>query len=144
MYYCIPRTNVLGGGGGYYGLVVVTPRPPPCPPPRPQALHRSHDNLKIYMKNWVSIVFPCTYFSTVASPDGWAVWGLVMSTRWRLLVDHCVLRNWDRILVRAVKRLISQAGMVSICPLLWQRDVKLKQTNKQMKAARRAGTLRKR
>ena len=46
-----------------------------------------------------------------------------------LLVDHCVLRNWDRILVRAVKGLISRAGMVSICPLLWQRDVKLKQTN---------------
>ena len=27
--------------GGYYGLVVVTQRPP-----RPQTLHRSHDNLK--------------------------------------------------------------------------------------------------
>ena len=63
-----------------------------------------------------------------ASPDGWAVWGVVMSTRWWLLVDHCVLRNWDRILVRAVKGLISRAGMVSICPLLWQRDVKLQQT----------------
>ena len=47
-----------------------------------------------------------------------------------LLVDHCVLRNWDRILVRAVKGLISRAGMVLICPLLWQRDVKLQQTNK--------------
>ena len=45
-----------------------------------------------------------------------------------LLVDHSVLRNWDRILVRAVKGLISRAGMVSICPLLWQRDVKLQQT----------------
>ena len=45
-----------------------------------------------------------------------------------LLVDHCVLRNWDRILVRAVKGLNSRAGMVSICPLLWQRDVKLQQT----------------
>ena len=45
-----------------------------------------------------------------------------------LLVDHCVLRNWDRILVRAVKGLISRAGMVLICPLLWQRDVKLQQT----------------
>ena len=45
-----------------------------------------------------------------------------------LLVDHCVLRNWYRILVRAVKGLISRAGMVSICPLLWQRDVKLQQT----------------
>ena len=45
-----------------------------------------------------------------------------------LLVDHCVLRNWDQILVRAVKGLISRAGMVSICPLLWQRDVKLQQT----------------
>ena len=46
-----------------------------------------------------------------------------------LLVDHCVLSNWDRILVRAVKGLISRASMVSICPLLWQRDVKLQQTN---------------
>ena len=46
-----------------------------------------------------------------------------------LLVDHRVLSNWDRILVRAVKGLISPAGMVSICPLLWQRDVKLQQTN---------------
>ena len=64
-----------------------------------------------------------------ASPDGWAAWGVVMSTRWCLLVDHCVPRNWDRILVSAVKRLISQAGMVSIWPLLWQRDVKLQQTN---------------
>ena len=60
-----------------------------------------------------------------ASPDGWAVWGVVVSTRWWLLVDHCVLRN--QILVRAVKGLISRAGMVSICPLLWQRDVKLQQ-----------------
>ena len=33
--------------GGYYGLVVVTPPPPRPPPrPRPQTLHRSHDNLK--------------------------------------------------------------------------------------------------
>ena len=53
-----------------------------------------------------------------------------------LLVDHCVLRNWDRILVRAVKGLISRAGMVSICPLLWQRDVKLQQTNNQEDNAR--------
>ena len=64
-----------------------------------------------------------------ASPDGWAVWGVVVSTRWWLLVDHCVLSNWDRLLVRAVKGLISRAGMVSICPLLWQRDIKLQQTN---------------
>ena len=65
----------------------------------------------------------------MASPDGWVVWGVVLTTRWWLLVDHCVLRNWDRILVRAVKGLISRAGMVSICPLLWQRDVKLQQTH---------------
>ena len=63
-----------------------------------------------------------------ASPDGWAVWGVVVFTRWWFLVDHCVLWNWDRILVRAVKGLISRAGMVSICPLLWQRDDKLQQT----------------
>ena len=68
------------------------------------------------------------YMIIHASPDGSAVWGVVLSTRWWLLVDHCVLRNWDRILVRAVKGLISRAGMVSICPLLWQRDVKLQQT----------------
>ena len=30
---------MYSGGGGYYGLVVVMP-------PRPQTLHRSHDNLK--------------------------------------------------------------------------------------------------
>ena len=30
-----------------------------------------------------------------------------------LLVDHCVLSNWDRILVRAVKGLISRAGILS-------------------------------
>ena len=41
-----------------------------------------------------------------------------------MIARHCVLRNWDRILVRAVKGLISRAGIVSICPLLWQRDVK--------------------
>ena len=63
-----------------------------------------------------------------SSHGGWAVWGVVLSTRWWLLVDHCVLRYWDRILVRAVKGLISRAGMVSIFPLLWQRDVKLQQT----------------
>ena len=79
------------------------------------------------------VFYPRDIFKTVprndpASPDGWAVWGVVVSTRWWLLVDHCVLRNWDRILVRAVKGLISRAGMVSICPLLWQRDVKLQQT----------------
>ena len=67
-------------------------------------------------------------FHNLANPDGSAVWGVVVSTRWWLLVDHCVLRNWGRILVRAVKGLISRAGMVSICPLLWQRDVKLQQT----------------
>ena len=50
-----------------------------------------------------------------------------------LLVDQCVLRNWDRILVRAVKGLISRAGMVLICPLLWQRDVKTP-TNKHVKS----------
>ena len=58
-----------------------------------------------------------------------AVWRVVLSTRWWFLVDHCVLRNWDRILVRAVKGWISRAGMVSICPLLGQRGVKLQQTN---------------
>ena len=50
------------------------------------------------------------------SPDGWAVWSVVVFTRWWLLVDHYVLRNWDR-MVRAVKGLISRAGMVSICPI---------------------------
>ena len=76
-----------------------------------------------------------------ASPDGWAVWGVVVSTRWWLLVDHCVLRNWDRILVSAVKGLIYLAGMVSICPLLLQRDVTLQQTKPMyMKTETLAGT----
>ena len=79
----------------------------------------------LYMYMHFSNDTPCRVY---ASPDGSAVWGVVVSTRWWLLVDHCVLRNWDRILVRAVKGLISRAGMVSICPLLWQRDVKLQQT----------------
>ena len=78
-----------------------------------------------WQSNLVLFVLMCI----AASPDGWAVWCVVMSTRCWLLVDLCVLRNWDRILVRAVKGLISRAGMVSICPLLWQTDVKLKQTN---------------
>ena len=51
-----------------------------------------------------------THLLDGASPDGWAVWGVVMFTRWWLLVDHCVLRNWDRILVRAVKGLISRVA----------------------------------
>ena len=81
-------------------------------------------------------VVPCVYQRSAstntpithqASPDGWAVWSAVVFTHWWLLVDHCVLRNWNRILVRAVKGLIYRAGMVSICPLLWQRDVKLQQ-----------------
>ena len=72
--------------------------------------------------------FGFLFLCSGASPDGWAVWRVVLFTRWWFLVDHCVLRNWDRILDRAVNGLISRAGMVSICPLLWQRDVKLQQT----------------
>ena len=45
-----------------------------------------------------------------------------------MIVRHCVLRNWDRILGRAVKGLMSRAGMVSRSPLPWQRDVKPQQT----------------
>ena len=73
--------------------------------------------------SWDRLIVPIS-----SAPDGLAVWGVVVSTHWWLLVDHCVLRNWDRILVKAVKGLISRVGMVSICPLLWQRDVKLQQT----------------
>ena len=50
LFYCYNTKNnyvcyiivspVRSTYGGYYGLVVVTPRP------RPQTLHRSHDNLK--------------------------------------------------------------------------------------------------
>ena len=50
-----------------------------------------------------------------------------------MIARHCVLRNWNRILVRAVKGFISRAGMVSICPLLWQRDVKLQQTKQHLR-----------
>ena len=77
---------------------------------------------------WLPIGYMSDSEQCSASPDGSAVWGVVVSTRWWLLVDHCVLRNWGRILVRAVKGLISRVGMVSICPLLWQRDIKLQQT----------------
>ena len=80
------------------------------------------------MLAWGGEVLLSYHCTNGANPDGWAVWGVVVSTRWWLLVDHCVLRNWDPILVRAVKGLISRAGMVSICPLLWQREVKLQQT----------------
>ena len=63
--------------------------------------------------SWFWCQFMCHHTTcTWASPDGWVVWGVVVFTRWWLLVDHCVLRNWDRILVRAVKGLISRAGMV--------------------------------
>ena len=82
------------------------------------------------MKTHINFCMTYTYLylQLNASPDGSAVWGVVVSTRCWLLVDHCVLRTWDRILVRAVKGLIYRAGMVSIYPLLWQRDVKLQQT----------------
>ena len=39
---CVIVSPVRSTYGGYYGLVVVPPRPRP----RPQTLHRSHDNLK--------------------------------------------------------------------------------------------------
>ena len=80
---------------------------------------------------WVSIYSLRSNYYVHKSQPRWLS-GLTRScvhSLW-LLVDHCVLSNWDRILVRAVKGLISRAGMVSICPLLWQRDVKLQQTNK--------------
>ena len=47
-----------------------------------------------------------------------------------MIVRHCVLRNWDRILVRAVRGLIDRGDIVLICLLLCQRDVKLQQTKK--------------
>ena len=42
LYMNIIVSPVRSTYGGYYGLVVVTPPPRP----RPQTLHRSHDNLK--------------------------------------------------------------------------------------------------
>ena len=78
------------------------------------------------------------YFYIERSRQPWCLSGLRRSrvhSLW-LLVDHCVLRNWDRILVGAVKGLISRAGMVSICPLLWQRDVKLQQTYREVRCNR--------
>ena len=85
---------------------------------------------------WNSMILPCIdYCQTIwllqrSCQPRWlsGLRRIRVHSLW-LLVDHCVLRNWDRILVRAVKGLISRAGMVSICPLLWQRDVKLQQTN---------------
>ena len=84
---------------------------------------------------WVCFIYYLRQRTT--NPDGWAVWGVSLSTRWWLLVDHCVLRNWDRILVRAViEGLISRAGMVSI---LSQRDAKTP-TNKQTNLRQRSWT----
>ena len=81
--------------------------------------------------NNIMLLFSQVHSHNTYSQPRWLS-GLTRScvhSQW-LLVDQCVLSNWDRILVRAVKGLISRAGMVSICPLLWQRDVKLQQTNK--------------
>ena len=60
---------------------------------------------------------------TLPMGERWAVWGVVLTTHWCLFVIVSCLRNWDRTLVRAVKGLIYRAGMVSICPLLWQRTL---------------------
>ena len=101
-----------------------------------------------YQGVWIVSVwgFLCGPTYQIVNSYLWLTWGTAPSYIWRsqprwlsgltrscvhsqwMLVDHCVLSNWDRILVRAVKGLISRAGMVSICPLLWQRDVKLQQT----------------
>ena len=81
-----------------------------------------------HRKSYLVIICSNSHEKLTASPDGWAVLTRSCVHSLWLLVDHCVLSNWDRILVRAVKGLISRAGMVSICPLLWQRDVKLQQT----------------
>ena len=43
-FACLIVSPVRSTYGGYYGLVVV----PPPRPPRPQTLHRSHDNLNPY------------------------------------------------------------------------------------------------
>ena len=107
--------------------LIVTPLWPHIPL-EPHSLHNHPHPITIHTPQPPTSFQPHTT-QNHASPDGSAVWGVVVSTRWWLLVDHCVLRNWGRILVRAVKGLISRAGMVSICPLLWQRDVKLQQTN---------------
>ena len=87
-----------------------------------------HSHISLWYSSHISLWYS-SHISLWYSSTRWLS-GLTRSrvhSLW-LLVDHCVLRNWDRILVRAVKGLISRAGMVSICPLLWQRDVKLQQT----------------
>ena len=43
---CLIVSPVRSTYGGYYGLVGVPPPRPRPRPPRPQTLHRSHDNLK--------------------------------------------------------------------------------------------------
>ena len=110
-----------------------------------RAVHYAWMNATKMCRNWQALVWystvndmfniskytrPTTNYSFLFLGQPRWLSGLMRSrvhSLW-LLVDHCVLRNWDRILVRAVKGLISRAGMVSICPLLWQRDVKLQQT----------------
>ena len=65
MHYCIPRTKYVRG---YYGLVVVPPRPPP----RPQTLHRSHDNLKKSLSDCFHILYVDWYRWEDAWEARWA------------------------------------------------------------------------
>ena len=69
----------------------------------------------------------CARVTTADTSPGGVTWPLVTGSACCCALvlpcclarhDHCVLRNWDRILGRTVKGLISRAGMVSICPLL--------------------------
>ena len=89
-------------------------------------------NTKLYHQNlllWISTKFWIAVQSNI-KPNCQPRWlsglrrtgSLVHSL---MITRHCVLRNWDRIPVMAVKGLNSLAGIVSICPLLWQTGIKL-------------------
>ena len=85
-------------------------------------------HIHISLKLW-KLILDNTFHKLLKCQPRWLS-GLRRSLVHSLMVArHCVRRNWDQIPGRAVKGLISRAGMVSICPLLWPRDVKLQQTS---------------
>ena len=82
------------------------------------------------------------WFPQIVDRQPWWLSGLRRSLVHSLMiVHHCVLRNWDRILVRAVNGLISWAGMVSICPFTVTKETLNSQQTKPQIVDRDSGNL---
>ena len=71
--------------GGYYGLVVVTPPPRP----RPQTLHRSHDNLKKSLSDCFHILYVDWYRWEDAWEARWAQSDYLWATQAPLNSPKC-------------------------------------------------------